>query len=129
MIKRLGVVLCLFAWSLQLSIFISPIVRKQANPAVFCQLLEHISSLDVHHHSAVSHTQTSQHHAFHHCLVCVVYAHVFFFSDMPSWNPVIWQSSCIILFFLAFQPVLFLLCKYIRPLSHAPPDLKLIRMV
>lgn len=119
MAKRLGVILCFWAWSLQLLIFIQPMVVNYQSVMVCDMVADQFSHQ--HHAYGLMSTVPIKHHITHDCVFCVF--HGYFYS--PPHFPDIWQTIWACLFTAqAMGLLLGHLRRFIRyyfPPSHAPP--------
>ena len=103
MVRRLSILLCFFAWSLQISVFLQPTDGTQ-----FCQ---EIPTTHQHHIKKITHS----------CLICWLHSHIPIFPEIPSFWQKIWSYFIVLVFIALYIVVLYPLQRYIRPPSQAPP--------
>ncbi|ESK38456.1 hypothetical protein P256_01995 [Acinetobacter nectaris CIP 110549] len=123
--KRLGIFLCLCAWSLQLNFFLQPVLQSANHlQGALCEELR----VDFPHKDIVHQSHVNRVHAPHQkhtlhviCLFCLLYSHTLLWFPHVDVEHVKWLSLFFIFYLFRLKNPDIRIRKYCLPLSQAPP--------
>lgn len=125
--KRLGIFLCLCAWSLQLNFFLQPVLQSaDYQQGSLCEELRiSFPHQDTLHSSHFHRTQVPhQKHTLHVvCLFCLLYSHALPWFPQVEFEHVKWLSIFLFLYVFRLKNPDIRIRKYCFPLSQAPPQI------